>query len=340
MAETILSDVVFQAELRDYMAVPVVEQTAFFQSGVLLRNNDMNALLASPTNEFIIPFWLDLDSSIEPNYSNDVFTDVATPLAITSSTQRARAAYLNEGWATMELVKNITNQDPLDYVAGRLTSYWQRQAQRRVMATAIGLYNDNVASNNSDMVINANGVISAEAIIRAKATMGDYTANGLGVIAMHSAVFTQLSILNLIDFTPLGDQVPLNGRYQGMTVVVDDGMPSFAGATDGAPREYLSIVFKPGAIGYAEEQPAGRAGLNVSWVDERGNGGGVETLWTRRDMLIHPFGYKFLSATITGNKTETRAQSASWADLALATNWERVLDRKLVPMAFIRSTAA
>lgn len=336
---TILSDVIFQDELRDAMQEPVLERTAFFESGILLRNDEMSTLLAAPTNTFTIPYWLDLDYSIEPNYSNDVFEDIATPLAVAMGEQTGRSAYLNEGWATMQLVKNVTKTDPLGYVRTKLDGYWQRQGQRRVTASGIGLYNDNVANNGGDMVVNANGIISAEAIILARAQMGDNSNDAMGVIVMHSAVHTRLQILNLIDFTPLGDQIPLSGRFQGMTVVVDDGMPTFAGA-GGAPTEYLSILFKPGAIGYAESQPAGLDGLAVSRVEERGNGGGVETLWSRRDMLLHPFGYKFLSATITGNATETRPASASWQDLALATNWERVLDRRAVPMAFIRSTAS
>lgn len=339
MANTILSDVIYQAELRDYMEAPILEKTNFFTSGVLQRNDEMDALLRAPTNIFNIPFWKDLDTSIEPNYSNDVYNDIATPLAVTSAQQTARAAYLNEGFSTMQLVKNVTKQDPLGYVAGKLTNYWQRQAQRRLLATAVGLYNDNVAGNNSDMVTTVAGVISAEAIIRARSQMGDNVDDALGVIAMHTAVHTQLQILNLIDFTPIGDQVPLNGRFQGLVVVVDDNMPTFPGANSG-PTEYLSIVFKGGAIGYSERQPEGLDGLAVSRVEERGNGGGVETLWTRRDMLLHPFGYRFTSATITGNGTETRPQSASWQDLALATNWERVLDRKAVPIAFIRSRAS
>ena len=50
---------------------------------------------------------------------------------------------------------------------------------------------------------------------------------------------------------------------------------------------------------------------------------------------MHQFGYRFTSNTITGNGTETTARSASWSDLALAANWERVVDRKEVPMAFL-----
>ena len=191
---TILSDVVFRDELRDYITVNSVERTAFFESGILTSNSDMSTLLASPSNTFTIPWWVDLDASIESNYSNDVYTDIAVPLSVTSASMQARAAYLNEGFNCMNLVKNITNQDPLEFVAGRMLSYWRKQAQRRAIATVVGIYNDNVASNGGDMVVDAGGTISAAAIIRAKATMGDYSGQlgGLSVIAMHSAVQTEL----------------------------------------------------------------------------------------------------------------------------------------------------
>lgn len=335
---TILSDVVFRDELRDYITVNSVERTAFYESGILTSNSDMSQLLASPSNTFTIPWWVDLDASIEPNYSNDVYTDIAVPLSVTSASMQARAAYLNEGFNCMNLVKNITNQDPLEFVAGRMLSYWRKQAQRRAIATVVGIYNDNVASNGGDMVVDAGGTISAAAIIRAKATMGDYSGQlgGLSVIAMHSAVQTELQILNLIDFTPIADQAPEFGRFQGMRVVVDDGMPVIAGT----PNKYLSVIFGPGALGFAEDTPPGEDGLEYDRTPDRGNGGGAETLWSRRDFVVHPLGYSFLSATITGTPTTTRPISANWADLALATNWERKFARKQVPLAFITSTVA
>jgi hypothetical protein len=338
---TILSDVVFRDELRDYIDVNSTERTAFFQSGILTSNSDMSTLLAGPSNTFTIPWWVDLDASIESNYSNDVYTDIAVPLSVSSADMSARAAYLNEGWAAMNLVKNITKQDPLEFVGRRLMSYWQRVAQRRTIATAVGIYNDNVDANGGDMVVDAGGTITAASIIRARGTMGDYSGQmgGMNVIAMHSAVHTELQILNLIDYTPIADQVPEFGRYQGMRVVVDDGMPLIAGV-DTAPDKYLSIIFGPGAIGYAEEQPAGEDGLDYERSPDRGNGGGAETLWTRRNFVIHPLGFTFEGTTITGTPTTTRPISANWSDLALATNWTRKFDRKQVPMAFVTSNVS
>lgn len=340
---TILSDVVFRDELRDYMRVNTAEKTAFFQSGILTNNRDMSTLLASPSNTFTIPWWVDLDASVESNYSNDVYTDVAVPLSVTSASMQARAAYLNEGWNAMSLVKNITNQDPLEFVASRLTSHWQRVAQRRAIATVVGVYNDNVAGNGGDMVIDAGGPITAAAIIRARATMGDYSpqiitpsgTSALSVIAMHSAVHTELSILNQIDYTPIADQVPEFGRYQNMIVVLDDGLPVVG---TGADAKYLSIIFGPGAIGYAEEQD--EDDMEYDREPARGNGGGAETLWTRRNFVLHPLGYSFNSTTITGTPGTSRPVSANWSDLALATNWDRKFSRKQIPLAFVTSNVA
>jgi len=333
---TILSDVVFRDELRDYINVNTSERTAFFESGILVQNNDMAQLLASPSNTFTIPWWVDLDASIESNYSNDVYTDIAVPLSVTSASMQARAAYLNEGWNCMNLVKNITKQDPLEFVASRLTSYWKRVAQRRAIASVVGIYNANVANNGGDMVVAAPGVIDSASVIRARATMGDYTGQlgGLSVIAMHSAVHTELSIQNQIDFTPIADQVPEFGRFQNMRVVLDDGLPIIG---TGADARYLSVIFGPGALGYEEQQPAGEDGLEYDRAPDRGNGGGTETLWTRRNFVIHPLGYSFLSAKITGTPGTSRPVSANWADLADATNWARKFDRKQVPLAFITS---
>jgi hypothetical protein len=340
---TILSDVVFRDELRDYMQVNTAEKTAFFQSGILTNNNDMSTLLASPSNTFTIPWWVDLDASVESNYSNDVYTDVAVPLSVTSASMQARAAYLNEGWNCMNLVKNITKQDPLEFVASRLTNYWQRVAQRRAIATVVGVYNDNVAGNGGDMVVDAGGPITAAAIIRARATMGDYSpqiitpsgTTALSVIAMHSAVHTELSILNQIDYTPIADQVPEFGRYQNMIVVLDDGLPVVG---TGADAKYLSIIFGPGAIGYAEEQD--EDDMEYDREPARGNGGGAETLWTRRNFVLHPLGYSFNSTTITGTPGTSRPVSANWSDLALATNWDRKFSRKQIPLAFVTSNVA
>ena len=339
-AVTTLEDIIgprgsYTPIVESFMTVDPVEGTAFFQSGVLQGGDPrIQAVLSAAAVTASVPFWNPIDSNVEPNYSNDVFEDIATPRNVTTGLQTARIAFLNEGFGTMELVKAITKKDPLAYVASVLDNYWARQAERRLIATALGIYNDNIGATDAfhtqnDMVHAAAAGFTADDWIDTQAQLGD-KLGVYGVVAMHRLVYTQIQKLNLIDFVTDSDQKTQIPFYQGSRIVVDNGLPIF-GAT--GSRRSLMIFFGPGAIGYATETPAN--GLRYSEVEERGNGGGVEVLWTRRNYIMHPLGYTFTSAVITGNGTETRPASASWADLANATNWNRVLPREHVPLAFM-----
>lgn len=339
-AVTVLSDILgprgaYVPVIETFMTVDPVEGTAFFQSGVLAGGDPrIQAILTAASPVAAVPFWNPIDSSVEPNYSNDVYEDVAVPRNVTTGLQMGRIAFLNEGFGVMDLVKAISKQDPLAYVASVLDNFWARQAERRLIATALGIYNDNIGATDAyhtqnDMVTDPGTGFTADAWIDAQAQLGD-KLGVYGVAAMHRLVYTQMQKLNMIDYVTDADQKTQIPFYQGSRVVVDNGMPVF-GAT--GSRRSIVVLFGPGAIGYATETPEN--GQEYERSAARGNGGGAEVLWTRRNYIMHPLGYSFLSTTITGNGTETRPASASWADLALATNWQRVLPREHIPMAFL-----
>lgn len=335
MAITTLGDVYNQDILSSYMVQDPVERTAFFESGVLTSNAIITELANGPSNEIVVPFWNPIDASIEPNYSNDVYEDLAVPRSVTTGTQRARVAYLNEGFGSADLVSELNKQDPLRFVAARMNNYWQRQAQRRVIATAVGLYNENVANDGGDMTVTAAGAtpgaIDPSLLIDADATFGDHLEE-LGAYAMHPVVYNQLRKQQLIDFVRDADNNTMFSTYAGRRVIVDSGMPVFG---TGADRTFLTIAFGAGAIGYGEGTP--KVPLEYDRQPDRANGGGTEVVWSRKTMILHPFGYQFTSNTITGNAVESNPMSASWSDLALATNWDRVVAREHVPMSFIIS---
>lgn len=343
MAITTIGDIVTGNEpvILSYMTEDPVEKTAFFESGILTPTPYAAEIARGPSNIANIPFWKAIDTSIEPNYSNDVYQDIATPRNVQTGEMMARVAYLNEGFGQADLTVELTSQNPLQSVANRLDNFWQRQAQRRLIATALGLYNDNVAATDAyhtqnDMVIDVSATLGfdAGAFIDATQTMGDAlmgsTGEVLGAIAMHSFVYGQARKANLIDFIRDSENNTMFATYQGYRVVVDDSMTVVGTGND---RKFISIIFGNGAIGYGEGTPTNP--LEYEREASRGNGGGVETLWTRKTWLLHPLGYSFTSAVITGNGSETIARSASWQDLANATNWNRVVERKHVPIAFL-----
>lgn len=343
MAITTIGDIVTGnvPVLLSYMTQDPVEKTAFFQSGILAPTPYAAEIARGPSNLANIPFWKAIDSSIEPNYSNDIYQDIATPRNVQTGEMMARVAYLNEGFGQADLTVELTSQNPLQSVATRLDNFWQRQAQRRLIATSLGLYNDNVAADDAyhtqnDMVVDVSATLGfdAGAFIDATQTMGDALMSNsgevLGVIAMHSFVYGQARKQQLIDFIRDAENNTMFATYQGYRVVVDDSM-TVVGA--GADRKFISIIFGNGAIGYGEGNPTNP--LAYEREESRGNGGGVETLWSRKTWLLHPLGYSFTSAVITGNGSETVPRSASWQDLANATNWNRVVERKHVPIAFL-----
>jgi hypothetical protein len=54
---------------------------------------------------------------------------------------------------------------------------------------------------------------------------------------------------------------------------------------------------------------------------------GAETIYTRRQFAIHPYGIKFTDASVGG-------EFPTNAELRLAANWDRVYaERKQIPMA-------
>lgn len=343
MAITTIGDIVTGNEsvILSYMTEEPVEKTAFFQSGILTPSPYAAEIARGPSNLATIPYWKAIDASIEPNYSNDVFQDIATPRNVQTGEMMARVAYLNEGFGQADLTVELTNQNPLQSVANRLDNFWQRQAQRRLLATTLGLYNDNRAATDAfhtqdDMVIDVSATLGfdAGAFIDATQTMGDALGGPggevLGVVAMHSFAYAQARKQQLIDFVRDADNNTQFATYQGYRVVRDDEMTVVG---TGADRKFISIIFGQGAIGYGEGSP--NKPLEYERDAARGNGSGVETLWTRKTWLMHPLGYSFTSAVITGNGSETIARSASWQDLANAANWNRVMDRKHIPIAFL-----
>ena len=63
---------------------------------------------------------------------------------------------------------------------------------------------------------------------------------------------------------------------------------------------------------------------------ENGNGGGESLIYSRRADIIHPLGFEFTSSSVAG-------ESANLAELATAANWNRVWERKNVPLAFLQN---
>lgn len=333
MATVQLSDIIDVKVFQDLPAVNSPEKSAFFESGIVVRNSLLDGLATAPGKLAELPFWNDIDPTVAPNISTDNPATLATPAKVTQGEQISRKAFLNKGLSATDLASELAmGPRAMEHIRARLDTYWTRQWQRRLIASCNGVLADNIAANSGDMRINvasesvagqsATTKFNRDNFTDAVYTMGD-AASALRAIAVHSAVMKQMVKNDDIVYIPDSMGKLTIPTYMGLRVIVDDGLPVVAGTTDGF--KYTSVIFGEGAFGYGDGQP--EVPVEVQRDAGQGNGGGVETIWTRKTWILHPFGFQN-----TGTPAST---SLTPAELALATTWARVVDRKSVPMAFM-----
>jgi len=333
MPTTRLSDIIDVTIFRDLPQIEGPEKTRFFESGIITRNGLLDELANAPGKSIELPYWNDLDGSAEVNYSSDDPASSATPQKIDQGEQTARKSFVNQGWQAADLASELAmGGTAMEAVRARTDRYFARQWQRRLIAATNGVLADNVANYSGDMVINvasesiagqsATTRFNRDAFTEALYTAGD-SAEIFTTIAVHSVVMAQMVKNNDIDFIPDSDGMATIPTYMGKRVIVDDGLTVTAGTTDGF--KYNSVLFGPGAFGYGVGSPITPVAIDRN--EEQGDGGGIETLWVRNTWLLHPFGFQ---------QTGTPAGvSFTQAELALAAQWDRVLPRKNVPIAYL-----
>ena len=156
MAQTQISDVVVPAEFTAYIADNSMVSTALYQSGVAVPNGVMSAQLQAGAEQFTIPMWMDAGET-EADITCDDPTILATPLKIAAEKQTVRKSYLHASWSEMSLASELSGSDALARVQSRVQAYWDRQWERRLIASMLGVLYSNVANNSSDMVNDISG---------------------------------------------------------------------------------------------------------------------------------------------------------------------------------------
>ena len=333
MATVQLSDIIDVTVYQDLPPVNGVEKTAFWESGIVVRSGLFDNLANSPGKISEMPFWNDLAESDAPNLSSDDPTSSATPKNVDQGEQIARKAFLNQGWSASDLAVELAMGDnAMSHIRNRVDRYWSRQWQRRLIASTNGILADNKANYDSDMVndvaiedgdnATAANLFSRSAFTTAAFTLGDMF-DVMTTFAVHSVVYKRMVDNDDIDYIPDSAGALTIPTFMGRRVVLDDTMPVEAGGTSG--YKYTSVLFGAGAFGYGEGMPV--TPVEVNREAAQGDGAGIETLWTRKAWLLHPFGFQ-----ATGTPS---ADSFSIAELSAAAAWDRVIARKNIPMAFL-----
>lgn len=305
---TRIADVIVPEVFNPYVIEKTSELSALEQSGIIVNNPELNKLATSGGRIINMPYWEDLDGDDE--ILSD--TNPLTPDKITANKDAAVLLMRGKAWAANDLARALSGDDPMGAIGQLVASYWARRRQATLLATLKGVFaSASMESNTHDISGEAdNNGFTAETFIDATYKLGD-AEEKLTAIAVHSAVFASLRKQDLIEFIKDSDNRPI-ATYMGKRVIVDDGMPKEGDV-------FTTYIFGQGAFGL------GNGSAPVPTETDRDSLQGDDILINRQHFILHPRGVKFTD-------TNVASDAPTNAELADASNWNRVYDPKNVRM--------
>lgn len=311
VTKTIISDVIVPAVFNPYVIERTAALSAFYQSGIIARNAELDALASAGGKLINMPYWKDLTGD------DEVLSDTGALTVGKITAGQDVAALLTRGraWSANDLAEALSGDDPMAAIGELVAAYWARRFQVTLISILAGIFgNEATGMDGNKHDISAEGTaatrsISAGTTVDALFKLGDATEKLTG-FAMHSATVAKLTKDDLIETIPESEGKPAVKLYLGKPVVMDDGLP----VADGV---YTTYIFGQGAFGWGE------GAAPVPTETDRDSLAGDDILINRRHFLLHPRGVAFKNIAVEG-------ATPSNAELANYENWERVYENKNV----------
>lgn len=293
--------------------------TAFLDSGAMVEDSTIAGLIANGSDQYTVPLYGVLADTAPVNYNGATnITTEATAGASETGIVFGRA----KGWEEKQFIRDFNSgADPMASIVSQVGRYWSKYLQ----GVIIGITNAvlGVTAMSSHKVTRSAVPAATDFADAAQEALGD-NGNLLTLAIMHSKVANQLADLQLLQYRkytdPMGIERQLNiADMNGMTVVVDDGMPHTA-ASGNDPATYTSFLFAPGALRHATapvEQP-------VEVARDAATNGGMNMLYTRVRQTVHPEGFSYVKPTSGYTMSPTDAQLTASARWSLVDNAKNV----------------
>jgi len=341
MPPTRVTNVIVPEVFAPYVTQLSTEKFALLMGGAVNPAPEFDVLATTGGKTINMPFWNDLDIA---TYPDEVLSDT-TPLGVDPIIAGQDVAVLlgrGKAFGGNDLAAAFAGSDPVEVIAQRFADYRSRAMQASLINILAGVIADNVANDSGDMVNDIaveaiasqtdETVMGTNAVIDAiTGTMGDAWEK-IVAMSMHSAMFARLQKQDQIVYVDVAGNVvglsqgqgPASAgaliipTYLGRRVIVDDSMPVVAGSTDGF--KYTTYLYGNGAVALGNGQPKYPAEVDRDSLQ------GDDLVINRWHIVLHPRGIAWQDTTVTG-------ATPSNANLALATNWDRVYDRKNVRLA-------
>ena len=325
---------------------------AVFNSAIVVRTAEMDAIASGPGTSVNIPFFKDItEQDDEVQVENQAPT---TTHGITSGKQVAAPMERQTKNQITAMAKRITGKNPVGEMLDMLFGRKAKQRQKTLLAMLRGLCGTYGARNAAAALsaIRLGGTtaepfdetgldatddqkIGPDMFIDVKALFGQLQSELVnGLFFCHSNIKARLEKLdkdNFKDGRP--SQLPFSiERYRDIPIVIDDALVRNA---DNGGYVYDSYLVLPGTVGYGEKPQVGGelnnpvadvASMNMVVDADKNN----ETLYDRSRFVMHVAGTKW--------KGDPAAETQTNAELMVTDSWELVYEfAKLCGVACFRT---
>ena len=312
--------------------------TALYDSGAVQANARIQELISNGGDFYTIPYYAVLAGTVL-NY--DGATDI-TAVSPTGKSQNGIVYGRAAAWAENQFVRDYNSgADPMLQITSQTAKFWAKERQKILLSILKGVFgvtgNAGWAKHTLDIcttggagsasVTDANKVGASTAAELIQQAVGD-NAGIFSVAVMHSAVALNLAKLEQLTFRTQTDANGMQRQlriadWNGLTVVVDDGVPVDESTDSTGAMEYTTYLLGTGAIQRADAPVT----LPVETSRDAMTDGGTNYLITRIRETMHPNGFSFKKPGSGYTASPTDAQ------LSAAANWSIIADPKTIAMA-------
>lgn len=307
--------------------------TALYDSGVVQHNATIQSLISNGGDFYTIPFYSALTGTTL-NY------DGATNITATGTDGKAQNGIVYgrmAAWSEKQFIRDYNSgADPMKQITSQTAKYWAKERQKILLKILSGVFSvtgnagwtkhtKNIAST-SESVADENRVGVATAAELLQEAVGD-NSDIFSMAVMHSAVALNLAKLEQLKFRTQTDANGMQRQlkiadWNGLTVIVDDGVPVSASGSASGAMEYTTYLLGSGAVQRADAPVT----MPVETERDAKAAGGTNYLITRVRETMHPNGFSFTKPTgYAGSPTDDQ--------LAAKANWSIVGDPKCIALA-------
>ena len=316
--------------------------TAIIDSGAVQRNSEIARMIANGSNLYTIPFYNVLGGD-DDNYDGTTNMTVTDP---TGGSQTGVVYGRMHAWRDKDFIRDFNSgANPMAQISSQVAKYWNKKRQARLVKILTGVFGitgnggwaahtTNIAfAGSSGSAGEANNVGESAAAEAIQKAVGD-NAGIFSMAIMHSKVALNLAKQQLLQFRKYTDAAGIErtiniADWNGLTVIVDDGVPVATNAKDTAAKDYTTYLMGAGAIQFAEA-PVDTPVETSRTVLEAG---GYNLLATRLRETLHPNGFSYTLPQSSGKNVS----SPTDAQLGTTAQWSIVADPKQIAMARIIS---